>query len=290
MKDRAILSIPILFGILGLSQSVFGHGIAADRLHDLTHEIGHHPKQPGLYVARGRVHLDSGHWDAALADFEKSIRIDPGYLEALYWQGEALFGKGEYAAAERVLHRYLCQVPHSPAGHRLIAQVWTQLGEPLRAAKYFDLSIRHDANPPPQVYLDRAQILMKLDPLPLKRVLTGLNAGLERHEANVALIKMLIEVDLAVGDYPQAIMDLERIPSQLRDTPLWLNRRAEIEALRGRPNEAAKLYEASLDRIGSLPKLKQQLPAYLSVRAEAERGLREHRPKGSAHPAQDSGD
>ena len=57
------------------------------------------PTIANAYVNRGLIMNNRGNHDAALSDFGKAIRIDPGNVWALYHRANEYEGKGDLPAA-----------------------------------------------------------------------------------------------------------------------------------------------------------------------------------------------
>src|SRR5262249_10060024 len=54
----------------------------ASNLASLSEVIAKHPDDPQAYNMRGSVLADAGNADAALADFNKALSLDPNYAQA----------------------------------------------------------------------------------------------------------------------------------------------------------------------------------------------------------------
>ncbi|MBA4853610.1 M48 family metallopeptidase [Emticicia sp. BO119] len=59
-------------------------------------EVHEFPKSSTAYLYRGKCHYYFENWDAALADFEKSIRLDNALAETFYWKGMCYYQLEEY--------------------------------------------------------------------------------------------------------------------------------------------------------------------------------------------------
>lgn len=72
----------------------------------------------GFLVERGRVYSRQGRLDAALADADRSIELDPGYIEAHLFRATVLHKKGDRLGAERQVARARSISPGDPAIER----------------------------------------------------------------------------------------------------------------------------------------------------------------------------
>ena len=266
------LSLYVLLTLLS-APSLYAHGLSHQRMHTLDHEIERYPKDPTLYIRRGRIYQETKQWDDALFDFETALLIDPTFYKAFYWQGNTLLRKGDYEQAEKSLLKYLNKKPDSPSGHSAIAKVYIKLGNHLKAADHLDLAISNDNNPPPQVYLERAQVLFKVHPIPDGRINRGLNEAIKKHGSISTYLELFINLNINTKNYQQALVWIDKLPTNLKRTTRWLIKKAELEAQKGDQNNALKFYQMSIESIKNLPQHKQNLPVYVAMRKKAKRGI-----------------
>lgn len=260
--------------LLTTSATAHSHGAVEDRLHTANHAIEHMPEKALNYVRRGRVFQDSGQWDKALQDFARALKVDPTHHEALYWKGRTLLKKGDPVQAQKIIHEYLIQKPHSPAGHRTIAQAYFQMGDLLKAADHYDQSINNDKKPSPQVYLERSQVLFNIKPIPAERISSGLVAAIQKNGKIITFIDLLISLNIQLNNYQEASLWIDKLPGNLNTTPHWILKKAEMEELQGNRQQTLILYQQALSSIKRLPKNKQNLPIFIDIRQKAEQGIK----------------
>ena len=68
----------------------------------------------GLYIDRGVLLLQTGRFDEAITDFDKSLELFPGNPVAFRYRGESFKGKGQYEKAIDDLEMFLEIVPDAP--------------------------------------------------------------------------------------------------------------------------------------------------------------------------------
>jgi tetratricopeptide (TPR) repeat protein len=85
----------------------------------------------------GIAHSSMGRHDEALTHFDRALRIDPGYEEALYHRGRALAALGRLEEARRALERVLELAPEAAHPHFELGLVLGKLGAPARARRHF---------------------------------------------------------------------------------------------------------------------------------------------------------
>lgn len=249
------------------------HGLVDDRLHDLLHEIDHHPDDHKLYIKRGRIYLDSEQLILAQESFGQAAKLNSSDYETLYWQGVVLFRQGNLNNSQDKLKTYLQNVPNSPAGHKAIAEVLTASGQHSLAANHYDLAINNDNNPPPQLFIYRLQTQLEINPLPNERIEAGILQAINHHGEIVNFVEAMIDFKTKTLQYKHALIWLNKLPEKLSDTPNWINKRADLEILRGNRQKALGLYQHNLNQIAKLPKIKQSQLAIQNAEKHAKNQL-----------------
>jgi tetratricopeptide (TPR) repeat protein len=254
--------------------SLFAHGLSHQRLHLLNHEIIDYPQDPTLLIKRGQIFQETKQWNAALTDYTKALTIDPTFYKALYWQGFVLQQKGEYELAKNKLQQFLTHNQTSPAGHKTLAKVYTQLNKNIKAADQYDQAISNDKSPPPQIYLERAHSLFKISPIPAKRISNGLQDAIKQHGSLITYSELLIDLNIKTKNYQRAISWIEKLPENLQQSPQWLNKKADTEKLAGNHKKALNLYQRCIKEISNMSPNKQNLPIFITFRQQAEKEIR----------------
>ncbi|MEE9355691.1 MAG: hypothetical protein V3U75_08905 [Methylococcaceae bacterium] len=239
------------------STALNAHGLIDDRLHDLLHEIENHPDDHKLYIKRGRIYLDSEQLILAKESFDQAAKLNSSDYESLYWQGMVLFRQGDLNKSLDKLKIYLQKVPNSPAGHKAMAEAMTASGSHSLAANHYDLAIHNDNNPPPQLFIDRLQTQLKIILLPKERIEAGILQGINHHGEIVNFVEAMIDFKIKTHQYEHAIAWFNKLPEKLRDTPKWINKRADVEILSGNRQKALNLYQYNLIQIAKLPKIRR---------------------------------
>ncbi len=94
-----------------------GHGLTEQRqldaaLADLNEAIRIDPAYPCAYTNRGRVYAFKRDFDHAMADYDEAIRIDPTFALAYNNRGDAWLGKGDL---DRALADFNAAIKYNPS-------------------------------------------------------------------------------------------------------------------------------------------------------------------------------
>jgi tetratricopeptide (TPR) repeat protein/curved DNA-binding protein CbpA len=164
---------------------------------------------PAVYLARCGQHIRRGNFDAAIADCDEAIRLEPGKAQAYGQRGRAWAGKGD---AERARADYESAIRIDPRNSDLLCQqgrLWRQLGDLDGALAAFDQAIRlgfSDAG----AYNERGQVWLQKGRY--ERAIADFNQALK---INPGLVGALINrgiawrkkgaLDRAIADFGQVI-------------------------------------------------------------------------------------
>lgn len=269
-KPNLITAFSIGLILCVLTDTLHAHGLANDRIADISHQIEHQPKDAILYLKRGRVALDSAHWKDALRDFEKAEQLNENLFDAIYWQGYAKLKQGYTQSASEQLIRYLKKSPTSPSGHQYLAQAYVLLGKYSDAANHYDLAIQYNVNAQPQVYVERVQALNKITPPPSKRIAKGIQDGIDILGPQINLLELMVETYAQAKQYKSAILWHTRYPQSLRNTPSWMLKHGQLYEWDDQVTEALLWYSKSIQSIALFTPAKQALPAYQNLKNHAQ--------------------
>lgn len=259
--------------LLILSNPIFAHGLASDRIHDINHAIEQQPDNAVYFLKRGRIYYEEQNWKNAQADYEQALTLDGSLHEAHYWLGVLFLAQHKLAFSEMQLKSYLKEKPKSAAGYEALADIYRIRERYLKAADFYHLAIEMNENPSPDLYLQRMNSLLKIQPLPKTTIVAELNEAIDQHGPIPTFIELLIETNQQAGDYSTALTELEKMPKALRQSPLWQLRKGELLMLSGRKQQAIEVYQNLLVTIGKLPLYQQQRKAVLEAGEQAKTAI-----------------
>jgi len=264
--DRLTKKTTIFAALITLSTSIYAYSPITNRIGKLSQEIEIYNNDPALLVRRGRLYADADHSDKAITDYQQALKADPTYYETLYWLGVQLLKIGDIDKAKEALNSYLQVKPRASQGLEAYARTLVKLNNYSAAAKYYDRLIGYNKISSPQTYRERAQALMLIDPIPLKRLEKGLQAGLREHGPSALYFDILVEANIKAEKNNRALFWIEQIPEKIRSTPTWIIKRAQIYEHQDEIFSAIQLYQRLIRKIDHLPRDQQKSPALVETR------------------------
>ncbi len=248
----------------------FAHGDLHERISQITEEIRESPSA-GLFFKRGRLHLEHGEAEAALADFREVDRLAAGAFETDVPQAEALMLLGKYSSALEVLNHCLDRDPSASRCLVLRARVFGRLGEPDSAIHDYRKALSLVPQPEPDLLLEVSAALAKHKET--TAALKVLDQGIARLGPLPSLVIAAIEIDFGNGNIEGALRRIDVAQdASLRPEP-WMARRASMLARAGRIDESRAAWQSLLERISSLPPAERTSHAMCSRVREARDAL-----------------
>ena len=138
-----------------------------EAIEELTKTLNLYPRYPYAFALRGNAYRNKLHYEAALPDFERALKLEPKYTWVLYEL--ARLHNDHHKHREAIRYSEAAIATCSPStfsedGHYEIAWAHQQLGELDKASHFYSLILETSPNwvPPVPVRLRRAQVLAQL--------------------------------------------------------------------------------------------------------------------------------
>ena len=246
----------------------------------LTREIAAEPGNAGLYLRRGELHRYCREVPAALADYARARRLDPGLAAVDLGAGRALLEAKRPAEAKRFLDRFVRARPDDSEGRLELARVLVKLRSTNPADDEYARAIALASRPSPDTYFERARFLRAAGRLPA--AIRALDDGITRLGPLVSLEELAIDLELSRKNYDGALARLDRTfatPNGRQET--LFARRGEILAAAGRPVEARETFRQAQRSIEGLPPRLRQTRAIQKLEERVRRSLERLRVAGS---------
>jgi len=88
--------------MIGATAALLVHlGRPEDAIEPREYAIERDPLNPVGYSNLGSIYYFSGHWDKAIASYQKALELSPGYIGAHYFSGASQLMKGEFEEAKK---------------------------------------------------------------------------------------------------------------------------------------------------------------------------------------------
>lgn len=167
-------------------------------------------RDPKLIAELGEMNLEAGQWLQANYNAEKAIQIDHRCAAAWALRGRVHHAHGDFQMALSNYHRAASLDPESSNVQLWIAEVYHDLGEPLRALSAIEKLLQkypldHQSE---AVFLAKGEVLMDLQQR--NSAIEVLQLACERPEATGTAYLRLADAQVAAGQISQARLTLNR--------------------------------------------------------------------------------
>ena len=195
-----LFRVLVLVAVISWAAMAFGHGDPSDRLAFLDTTIEAEPNSVSLLLERSELHRRHGRFEMAISDLSRAQSLSPHEHHVNYLLGRNHLEKGDFANAETALRRYLAVVPGSSSGHVALARALSAQNRHLAAARHYSLAIAAQPIPVPDHYLGRARAYRAAGGRYLDNAITGLDEAMDAVGPLIALQKLAVEIELALGN------------------------------------------------------------------------------------------
>ena len=265
---KITINLGIIISLILSSASIFAYenGSVSSRIKKLDQKISVYNKDPTLLIKRGKLFLEIKLFEQAITDFHGAIEIDPTYSKGVYLLGTAYMKVDEFEKAKTVLSTYLNLKPRNILGLEAYAQTLLKLKDYAIAEKYYDQAIAYSRTTSPEVYRERAQAQILIEPIPLRRLEKGLESGIRKHGPSMPFFELLVDANIKAENGSRALFWVDQMPEDIRISTVWLIKRAQIHEYQDDGLMAIQLYQQLLRKIDRLPREQQKTAEILDAR------------------------
>ncbi len=247
--DRLIAASAALIALAAVD--LFAHPAIDARIRSVSARIEATPTDADLYLRRGDLYRQLGDWSAALDDFENAERRGADPVELMYQKGRLWADAGDAVRARSYLDRVVALRPDDP--HARLARARLASVSPQSATNDLTRAIDVLERPAPDLYVERARILLQAGAAFHEMAAQGIEEGIERLGPLVTLLDTAVEIELSRQRFDAALNYLRRLPSVLQSQPEWLLRYADALSLAGRQEEANFYYDRTRMAVDARP-------------------------------------
>lgn len=247
---------PAAFAVLAVAvvAGLHAHPEIEDALTRLNAQIAAAPLDAELYVQRGELYARHDEWLVAEANYLRASELAPQHPRLSQVRGALELATGRASEARAHLDAALALDPANVEALVLRARVQVALKAPEAAVKDFDAALDRIANPPPELYLERAKLL------PPAAAIRSLDAGIERLGPAITLHLAALTLEESLGRIDAAVARIDRVAADCERKESWLKRRGDILLRAGRTAEARTAYASALAAIHALPDWLRESP------------------------------
>lgn len=113
---QSVLAVGAIVALLLSALTVIRNAAWHDTIAITSDSIRHEPKVAFVYNSRGIAEYQAGQYDVALADFRKTIEVDPTFYLAIYYQGVIKHLQGDLPGALTDLNTTMSHYPTFASG------------------------------------------------------------------------------------------------------------------------------------------------------------------------------
>ncbi|MCG8671819.1 MAG: hypothetical protein MI867_20615 [Pseudomonadales bacterium] len=173
------------------------------------------------------------------------------------------------ANVETTLRTMIAANPQDYKALTLLAQLNVKNNNAKEAIAYYQDAFSFTPKVDTQDYLDRANQLMKLSPLPLSSIEVGLNQGIETLGYHEELMMLIVDANLLAKKQLRAHYWINSLSEDEQKKPSWLLKRAQIFEQQGDAKKAIALYRQVVTYINYQPVSSRRSPLLSQAREES---------------------
>jgi predicted Zn-dependent protease len=250
---RSITIVAVTALLVVRAEHASAHGDLHGQIASVTAQIEKEPQNADLYLRRGELRRLHSEFPEAAADLEKASALQPGSPQVAIAKSRLALSAGNFEAAAAEMDRLLPGHPEYPEGWLLRARARTRLGNQIESAKDYTEIVRRVERPEPEIFLERAAALAASGEDHLDEALLGLNEGLEKLGPVMTLELAALDLELRTKRLDEALRRVDRLTASVKRQESWLARRGDILVRASRPNEARDSFKKALEAINGLP-------------------------------------
>jgi tetratricopeptide (TPR) repeat protein len=241
-----------------LAGVAWAHGDLDDQIAAVSKQIDANPNNAVLYHQRGELERAHGDYTAAFADYDRAEQLDPELDIVQLSRGRSLLESNHADEAAVSLSKFLALHPGHYQALLLRARAYTRLARHEDAERDFGAALVAMTDPSPEVYLERAQNLLKAGQR--EDALKALDQAIRNVGQVVSLEQAALDVELELGRTDAALARIDSMLARSSRRETLLAKKAAVLEKAGRSSEARLAREEALAAIAHLPQSKRGGP------------------------------
>ncbi|MFU8763014.1 MAG: tetratricopeptide repeat protein [Haliea sp.] len=240
-RSPMILCLSLLLAVQAVAHP--GHD---EQLAAVNEAMAAAPDEQSLYLQRGTIYAEIGHYPEALQDFNRARELGPEEMVD-FAESVMHYRKGDRGTAARLVDKHISRFPNDPGGYEHRALIAREDGNHAQALAdlrtYFTLRER----PNPGLYVSAARMLHQDGRT--GDAIAVLDLGLEQLGTIPQLQRYAIELELQQSQPEAAIRRMESLRGPLRDSTSWKLDMVDLLLAAGRKDEATTLLQAAREQL-----------------------------------------
>jgi tetratricopeptide (TPR) repeat protein len=220
------------------------------------------------YFERGGLYRQHEAWDAALADFERTLALDPAMDDAMLGKARVLLRGGWPHSAKAVADAYLVDHPGDAIALLTRGRAKAATGQPLAGAADLAHAAAVIKAPKPDLAIERAVMLAAAGPAHLGEALHILDDAINTFGPLVTLELAAINLEADAGKLDAALARLDALTNRMPRRESYLVMRAKLLEAAGRTEAAARALADARTAIEALPDRIRKTRAVQTLEAE----------------------
>lgn len=271
-RTPALRRVAVLSAVSCLCGSpAHAHPEIEAQLAHVSEAIARTPDNAELYLQRGQLHRAHRDWQAGLEDLRRAEELDPDLHLVTRAIGRLLLEADKPQQALEVLGVFLQHRAGDPDGLILRGRAHAKLGGTLEAAADFDAALPKLRRPTPELFIERAKIVLAGGEQFRTRALAGLDEGIGRLGDLYTLHRLAAELEIASGQTGAALRRSRQLVNKFDKNLSWRIFEAELLVSVEKADEARDAYREALELIAALPAHRRRTQAV----SDAEHSIRE---------------
>lgn len=241
-------AIPAALGLL-LAVTAWGHPSIQAPIAELTNRIRLQPQAASLFLRRAQLYRLNREFSLAWQDLEICARLNPAEPGLDRSRAMVLLEIDDPSQALPLLDRAVASAPDDHEARLLRARAMAALNRPREALADLDDHLARSKSPSPDVYLERARLVLSMESTDNQEALAGLERGISRLGPALSLEQEAALMELRMGKIQAAQARARSISGQFERPGAWHAWQGELMERAGLQLEAQAEYTEALEEI-----------------------------------------
>ena len=259
----------VSIGFLFFAPLLCAHEDVSERIHLLNESIAQDPRNSALYLQRGELHRELGHFNEALQDCSDALKMNAELIEASFCLGNVYLVQQKPEKALSEFDRFLAVNPENLPARLHKANALEQLHKYKEAVDEYSSILQK--KPSTEVYLMAAACLRTAYPKHKGKALQLIQDGIRKLGPIITLQQLAFDLAVELQQYDIALATVDSVLKVNPNHYAWMMKRADTFRMAGRTREACETLEQTSKQIefaranSSIAAIKNELATKLKL-------------------------